>query len=475
MTSRLSPAFADGSVTVYHGDVREVLRLLPAASIDCCVTSPPYWGLRDYGLPPSTWGGDFGCPHRWGRWAESHDQREASEHGKSRTTNRFYGDPSRRFNGNHQRHSAGTSCVRCDAWRGCLGLEPTPELYVEHLVEVFRAVRRVLKPSGSLWLNLGDCYDAGTSAARIASRTAEHGYWKNPAISLRPKAGLKPKDLMGMPWRVAFALQEDGWWLRSDIIWAKPNPMPESVRDRPTRAHEYVFLLAPSARYLYDDAAAREPVTGNAHPRGHGVNPKAATWPAGWSAEHGGHGGIPRGRYRPKQNASFAKAVGGLVATRNRRTVWTIPTQPYRGSHFATFPERLVEPCILAGSSAVGCCPECAEPLRRVTTRRRTHDGEPRDDLGAWRNADPGSPIGAQGDGHWRYATEVSTRGWQRSCDHQGAPVPAVVLDPFAGSGTTLAVAARLGRRAVGVELKADYLPLIKRRCGRETARRKAA
>ena len=155
--------------------------------------------------------------------------------------------------------------------------------------------------------------------------------------------------------------------------------------------------------------------------------------------------------------------------------MWTIPTQPYRGSHFATFPERLVEPCILAGSSAVGCCPECAEPLRRVTTRRRTNDGEPRDDLGAWRNADPGSPIGAQGDGHWRYATEVSTRGWQRSCDHQGAPVPAVVLDPFAGSGTTLAVAARLGRRAVGVELKADYLPLIKQRCGRETARRKAA
>jgi hypothetical protein len=146
-----------------------------------------------------------------------------------------------------------------------------------------------------------------------------------------------------------------------------------------------------------------------------------------------------------------------------------------RGSHFATFPERLIEPCILAGSSAVGCCPECAEPLRRVTTRRRTNDGEPRDDLGAWRNADPGSPIGAQGDGHWRYATEVSTRGWQHSCEHQGAPVPAVVLDPFAGSGTTLAVAARLGRRAVGVELKADYLPLIKQRCGRETARRKAA
>ncbi|MFQ5741122.1 MAG: DNA-methyltransferase, partial [Acidobacteriota bacterium] len=197
-------------------------------------------------------------------------------------------------------------------------------------------VRRVLRKDGVVWLNLGDSYASG--------KPKPNGYegglgWNNEQSSV-PPPGLKPKDLCGIPWRVAFALQADGWWLRSDIIWHKPNPVPESVRDRPTRAHEYLFLLSKAARYYYNADAIKEPVTGNTHPRGDGVNPKAARWPAG----------TPRGRYRPKQNTSFSGAISGPVTERNKRTVWTIPTQPYAEAHFAAYPTKLVEPCILAGS-----------------------------------------------------------------------------------------------------------------------------
>ena len=219
------PAYKDQAITVYLGDVRQLLADLPESSIDCCVTSPPYWGLRDYGIPPQVWGGDPVCHHSW-------------------------------------RTAAGdATCRSCGAWRGHLGLEPSPDLFVEHMVEVFRGVRRVLKSSGTVWVNLGDCYNAGTTAPRQPSLDRV-GYWQAAGSmgDRRVKApGLKPKDLVGIPWRVALALQADGWYLRADLIWAKPNPMPESVTDRPTRSHEYVFLLAKSPRYFYDAEAIREP------------------------------------------------------------------------------------------------------------------------------------------------------------------------------------------------------------------------
>ncbi len=213
-----------------------------------------------------------------------------------------------------------------------------------------------------------------------------------------PIAGLKPKDLCGMPWRVAFALQADGWYLRSDIIWHKPNPMPESVRDRPTKAHEYLFLLSKSERYYYDADAIKEPTTGSAHHRGQGVNPKAEKWPNAWSAESGRHDGVGNGRFRPKQNESFSAAVVRTVERRNKRTVWSLATKPYPGAHFATFPPKLVEPCILAG-----------------------------------------------------------------------CPVGGVVLDPCAGSGTTLLVAKEHGRNSVGIELNPDYVKMARVRLGQRT------
>ncbi len=269
---------------IHAGDTRASLARLPERSVRCCVTSPPYFGLRDYG----------------------HD--------------------------------------------GQIGLEQTPDAYVAEMVAVFRKVRRVLRDDGTLWLNLGDSYAANRSYQVTDSKHIDVG--NNGAM--RVPDGLKPKDLIGIPWRVAFALQADGWYLRSDIIWHKPNPMPESVTDRPTKAHEYLFQLAKSERYFYDaDAIAEDCVRGDAGSSftseydmltkpGVGVGPRKRTMPPiGGVKKAGG------------DNATYSGNTPEFGTTRNKRDVWTIATQPYSGAHFATFPEALVEPCILAGS-AVG-------------------------------------------------------------------------------------------------------------------------
>jgi site-specific DNA-methyltransferase (adenine-specific) len=306
------------------GDCLERLAEIPDESVHCCVTSPPYYGLRDYGF------------------------------------------------------------------EGQIGLEKTPEEYVARLVEVFREVWRVLRADGTLWLNLGDSYTANgkQSPHRGLSKTSdrcaprknprnpfcyETGEFEYPERSIPD--GLKPKDLIGIPWRVAFALQGDGWYLRSDIIWHKPNPMPESVTDRCTKAHEYVFMLSKSKRYFYDNEAVKEPSVSD-HPSGNGFKRDARL---SYRDQNGARG-----------NDDQWRNVGG---TRNRRDVWTIATKPYKGAHFAVFPEALAEVCIKAG------CPEGG-----------------------------------------------------------------TVLDPFAGSGTTGAVAKSLGRDYILIEANPDYHDLINER-----------
>ena len=335
---------------VLVGDVREKLAELPDASVQCVVTSPPYWGLRDYGV------------------------------------------------------------------EGQIGLEPTPDAFVASLVDVFQGVWRVLKDDGVCWLNLGDSY-AGSFGAQsrgnegAAPLSSKQSSGRDPAVwgTGRPVnakvEGLKSKDLCGIPWRVAFALQADGWYLRSDIIWAKPNPMPESVTDRPTKSHEYVFLLSKAERYYYDADAIAEPATRFLRPS----EEKGGFYHAGEYGERGAQHGraLKWGKKEqsshmlgtPRNDGDRWREVDGGVAPRglgrNCRTVWTITTQPYPDAHFATFPEALPERCIKAGSRL--------------------------------------------GD---------------------------TVLDPFCGSGTTGQVAIQLGRSFIGIELNPAYAELSRTRIG---------
>lgn len=315
------------------GDCRALLKRMAndGVKVQTCVTSPPYWNLRDYQVD------------------------------------------------------------------GQIGLENSFEEWLAVMVECFRAVREVLADDGTLWVNCGDTYSSGgrTNYSSGSTNNKGHGVQDGQARPDTP-AGLKAKDLLGMPWELAFALRRDGWYLRCDIIWHKPNPMPESCNDRPTKSHEYIFLLSKSERCFYDAEAIKEPVTGNAHARGDGVNPKAAKFPAGWQSGPGSHSSLEHAQssdgereYRPRQNASFSAAVNGLVDDRNKRSAWTVPTQPFSGAHFATFPQKLIEPCILAG-----------------------------------------------------------------------AAVGQTVLDPFMGAGTTALVATHLGRQFIGCELNQRYVDL---------------
>jgi DNA modification methylase len=366
------------------GDVLDGLRSLPDACVQCVVTSPPYLGLRDYGV------------------------------------------------------------------EGQIGLEPTLEAHIEKLVEVFREVWRVLRDDGTLWLNLGDSYNgSGGAGGDYAPGGLKAGQPKYPG---RRISALKPKDLVGIPWRVAFALQADGWYLRSDVIWSKPNPMPESVTDRPTKSHEYVFLLTKSSRYFYDADAVREAhISVDQSPRKSGV-----------------------GNGLNRTDRGVGREFFGNPAGRNRRTVWEIATQPTPEAHFATFPEALVEPCIKAGTSERGCCPVCGAPWRRVTEREEDAglarsaggkaDEQPETDrakrLGQRRNAarvaggDHTNPFGGRMTTHWAPTCTCNA----------GDPIPCVVLDPFGGSGTVAKVARDLGRSSVMIELNPAYVGIMKKR-----------
>lgn len=354
------------TLEIIVGDALRELRRLPDESVQCVVTSPPYYALRDYGIEPTKW-------------------------------------PAVRY-----QPMTGAKMNSAKAQVACLGLEATPEDFIAHLILLFREVRRVLRADGVAWVNLGDNYSARP--------TGSHGFddgrkkWegresaKNAKNRVSLRNSVPEKNLMGMPWRFALAAQADGWILRSETIWNKPNPSPETIHDRPSKAHEQIFLLAKSPRYFYDKAAAREPVSGTANPRGKGLNPKAAAvskTPDSWdtSTDAGRHGtvhrtGRERGRLVPRNNEQYSAAITALVELRNWRDVWTIPSEPYKGAHFATFPTALPRRCIVA------------------TTR-------------------PGD----------------------------------VVLDFFAGSGTTGAVALELGRSAVLIEKSPTYADLARRRC----------
>jgi len=318
------------------GHALEELKRLESKSVNCCVTSPPYWGLRDYGHP------------------------------------------------------------------GQLGLEKTPDEYVEKMVEIFREVSRVLRDDGTLWLNLGDSYMSNPNPDD-GDKKYMNGRQRFDRPNTKRIPGIKQKDLVGIPWRVAFALQDDGWYLRQDIIWAKPNPMPESVKDRCTKAHEYIFLMSKNPKYYFDNEAIKEPAgeKGNANSFRGGcyVNGNIDNATMGKRTVSGNtkkRPSAPKGSFNGKTEAMAGtgqNAFRAVTDMRNKRSVWTVSTKPYKGAHFATFPPDLIEPCILAG------CPS---------------DG--------------------------------------------------VVIDPFCGSGTVGAVAKKSGRDFILIELNPEYKPLIDKR-----------
>ena len=420
--------------SVIQGDCVAGMRTLPDGCVHCCVTSPPYYGLRDYGT--ATWeGGDPECDHQrpplGGSGESSVVSSDANGAKKAACRTQQYRE----------------TCGRCGAVRidQQIGLEDTPENYVAKLVGVFREVRRIMRPDATLWLNIADSYASGGGTPRPGEgKVAGRGANRN---GVTVPVGCKPKDLIGIPWMLAFALRADGWYLRSEIIWAKPSPMPSSVRDRPTTAHEQMFLLAKQPRYFYDAQAIAE---------------KAKT------------AGKPI-----KTAAGWDTSVGAVQApTANKRSVWRIASRSYKGAHFATYPPKLVEPCVLAGTSAKGVCPACGAPWAREVKkdRRATRPGDgskvyppvggyvtPPGQTPNTRSRKASQEVGNRDPE--RHVTTTETVGWKPSCGcDAGEAIGAIVFDPFAGSGTTLAVAVNHGRRGLGTELNADYLTLIEAR-----------
>jgi len=370
---------------IYNMDCLEGLKQLPDNSINCCVTSPPYWGLRDYGVD------------------------------------------------------------------GQLGLEFTPDEYVTKMVDVFREVRRVLRDDGTLWLNLGDSYASRGGIGKKGTRGMQ-GYSAAGGGFIKPSAinnGLKPKDLVGIPWRVAFALQADGWYLRQDIIWHKPNAMPESVKDRCTKAHEYIFLLAKSAQYYFDNEAIKETAKNANKTISLGEKSFSKRQAKGVGVEPSGNG---------KSDNYTVKEY------RNKRSVWTVTTKPFKEAHFAVFPPDLIEPCILAGTSPKAC-EVCGSPWERVVAKTDNRHWTERGNYNSPK-MQALKATGFRNDGGGGFeCRNVKTIGWQPTCTCQNeGKGRCIVLDPFMGSGTTGMVAAMYQRNFIGFELNPEYCKMAEKR-----------
>lgn len=361
---------------IITGDCIEGMSILDAGSVQTCVTSPPYYGLRDYGVT------------------------------------------------------------------GQLGMESTLDEYVERMVSVFRSVKRILREDGTLWLNLGDSYN-GSGGNHKPHHKNDTGFQGKPGAEQHSGRGTRiraiaHKNLCGIPWRVAFALQADGWCLRQDIIWQKPNPMPESVTDRCTKSHEYIFLLSKKPHYYFDNEAIREPAVYAGKMRGGSTN-------------------------RYEQNA--AGMDNKQYDTRNKRSVWAVNTKPFKGAHFAVYPEKLIEPCVLAGTSEHGCCSKCGAPWeRQIESTRIARNELPPEDPRYRPNTYKGvyGEINGRGDAGF---TSTKTLGWEPSCKCKDTKVvPCTVFDPFTGSGTTAVVSLKHGRNFVGTELNPEYVALAESR-----------
>lgn len=507
----------------YQGNSKAVLETFPDNCVDCIVTSPPYWSLRDYGT--GTWeGGNESCDHL--KCIDIVKKANGSSTIEGCTTSQM-----------QTAIAANTFtdvCGKCGAVRidEQLGMEKSPDEYVSHLLEILGQSKRVLKKQGTLWLNLGDSYagsgkaqgqkaDSTNMGVRLGDRPADVKTWTTVPV------GLKSKDMVGIPWRMAFALQgfavvpfysfsewanllaearsmqdwtlvefveglmrkmdlltqiqSAGWYLRSDIIWSKPNPMPESVSDRCTKSHEYIFMLTKGPTYYYDAEAIKteslDPID-----------------------DRGSRDGQKR---RPTQLIAGIRN-SGIYPKSNKRTVWTVTTKPFAEAHFATFPPDLIVDCIKAGSSEHGCCSGCGAPWERIVESKKSFvsgSGKSGNEIHG-KNGKDLQGGGTTGDIRKGPVLTTTTTGWEPTCECNGKFVeeivqlekenaygdmqeaittyysdipltehpiiPALVLDPFSGAGTTAMVAKKIRRDFVGVELNQKYIDISERRFRKE-------
>lgn len=429
---------------ILNGDVRAMLDTLEPESVHMVVTSPPYYLLRSYGTEPQIWNADSNCTHNWQAFTQCGRSGGLSEKQESNC-------------GSWTADQEVAICNQCGAIQCELGSEPTIEQYVANVVEVFRHVRRVLHPSGTVWLNLGDTYTRNRSYHVPDSKYRDVG--NNRRMSTF--GSLPPKNLCMIPARVALALQADGWWLRSEIVLCKINPMPESVTTRPTNATERLYLLAKCPEYYYDSFAVREKNSDGTLER----------YRDGEARPHSSENDV-----RPQSDRSQPWADIVTHTGRNLRNWWSLISEPNRMLHFAGFPRSIPRKAILAGTSAYGACAWCQAPWRRmvdVTPEYQSilDEGHAHPSWKGERRAQAINIGVAFGDKPKSTVRSEVTVGWAPSCSCGTTEVvPCVVLDPFAGTGTTLQVAEELGRDSIGIELKAEYVEMIHQRMGRVTA-----
>lgn len=404
----LRPGIGDNPprATLFYGlTVLDGLRQLPDNSVNAVCTSPPYWSLRNYGVAPQIWGGDPDCAHLWGDEIQGRAQTGGTQNSTLGVTGHSMSPEGLKRTLERSQAEGGVSafCTRCNAWRGCLGLEPSYQMFVDHIVLIAREIRRVLHPKGTFWLNLGDSY------------------------AVAADGDLKAKDLAGIPWRVALALQGDGWWLRNSIVWQKKNALPSSVQDRLSCKYEYVFLLTKEARYFFDLDAIKVRHTSGSYDAEGNFTPNQ-----NWFESGEGHRKMDQEGYLGSLAGSPRRTGRGLFNDRGKNPgdVWKTATGAYAGAHFAVWPEALVERMVKAGTSEGGRCPSCFTPWVRVPSDARKEDDS-----------------------------------WEPDCGCEPhVPERCVVLDPFSGSGTTGLVAMSHDRDYVGLDLNAEYLELAEAR-----------
>jgi DNA modification methylase len=417
--------------------------MLDDDSIDCCISSPPYWSLRDYGIEPTVWGGDVDCEHEF----------EIKEYKNPSNRNGLEGK--QKYKSDIKKHNDGV-CIKCGAWKGSLGLEPNFELFIQHLCNIYDLVKQKLKPSGTCWINLGDTYGGSSIGKSYAKhKKGPNSILPDKVMYSMPKVGHSrgkyDKCLLMLPQRFGIEMINRGWILRNVIVWHKNNCMPSSARDRFTVDFEYVYFFVKAKKYWFDQDAVREPLS----------NSKS---------------NMDRRKYKPATNAIIknngtqtgvkpSNAYNKYHSTsRTKRCVWNINTHPNPEAHFATFPPKLVIPMI-----KVGCpqyvCKECGKGRKRIidnSKRINTRPGKNTGNMKSGKNIDPNKELHNSDLSKYRQQIIYKTTGWT-DCGCNAGWKPGIVLDPFAGSGTTLKQAWKLGRSYIGFEISKNYMEIIER------------